>query len=249
MSNSFKCFIVASALLSFYGISLAETMQQPPAGRGPAAMKKQRSELSNPEKRLALMKQTLSLTDDQVARIRPIIVAEQAELEKLRGDSTLNRDQRRVKLQELNKGTSDNVRELLTPEQQTKQDSIKAKIAENRSKTRGARPGAVPVEFTPEKRIVRLTEHLALTLEQQDKIMPILQDEYTQLKTLPGNDTYNRDQRRAKLQQLTQETNSKIMPILTPEQQKKYKETREKIIDRRSQKKRGGEKGLEREPK
>ncbi len=248
MSNVLVITIVTASLTLFAGLSLAETMPVPTAGRGPAVMKKSKGELADPDNRLKLMKESLALSDEQVTKIRPLIVAEQAELEKLRGDSTLNRDQRRAKLQELNKSTSEKVRELLTPEQQKKQDAIKAKITENRAKARSSRPaGGVPAEFTPEKRIVRLTEHLALTKEQQQQIMPLLQDEYTQLKTLPANDSYNRDQRRAKLQQITQETNARLMPLLTPEQQKKYKETREKIIDRRSQKKRGGEKGQERE--
>jgi Spy/CpxP family protein refolding chaperone len=209
-------------------------------------MNKSIGERSDPERRLAMLQERLSLTAEQIVRIRPILAAEQAELEKLRGDNSLNRDQRRARLQELNKNTSEKVRDVLDPEQVKKYNAIRAKISESRASNRGGRPMEIPAEFTPEKRLARLSERLDLTGEQQEKLLPILQAEYAELQKLPGNDSFNREQRRAKLQQITQETNARVMPLLTPDQQKKYQESREKLIDRRAKKKKGGEKGLER---
>lgn len=242
MSNKMTTLAAALLLAAFSTGASAETNQAPPPGKGPAAMMKSKGELSNPDNRLQLMKTNLGLSDQQVAQIRPIIVAEQAEIEKLRGNSTLNRDERRAKLEALNKNSSAKIRVLLTAEQQQKYDGIKSKITENRANARGNKPATPPVEFTPEKRIVRLTDHLALTKDQQAQIMPILEDEYGKLRELPANDTYNRDQRRARLQQITAETNAKLIPLLTPEQQKLYQDTKATMIDRRSQKKRTQEK-------
>lgn len=233
---------IAAVTAAFATISSAEPVQPSPQGRGPAAMRAPRGDFGNLESRLSLMKERLALSEEQTAAIKPLIEAEQQELEKLRGDSSMNRDQRRAKLQELNKATSEKIREKLTPEQQAKYDTIKTKIAENRGKVRSAQPGVVPAEFTPEKRLARMNSYLDLSKEQQDKMLPILQDEYAELQKLPGNDSYNRDQRRAKLQQITKETNAKLMPILTPEQQKKYVTAKDRIADRRSQKKRAMEK-------
>ena len=237
---------VAIILTSLAGAAMAESGQPVPPARGPAMLNKARGERSDPDRRLALLREALGLSDDQVARIRPVIVAEQGELQKLRGDNTLNRDQRRVKLQELNKATSGKIREMLDPGQQKKYDEIKSTITENRTKNRGARPGEIPADFSPEKRLARLNARLDLTKEQQEKLLPILQEEYGELKKLPANDTYNRDQRRARLQELTQATNARILPLLTPEQQKKFQDSRTRMIERRAQKKKGGEKGLER---
>lgn len=243
MSKKSGILTVAALLTFLSGISMAETVQSPPPpGKGPASMMRQRGELADPDNRLRLIREKLGLSDEQATKIKPILVAEQAEIEKLRGNSSLNRDQRRAKLEELNKGTSEKIRKELTEEQQKKYDAIKAKITETRAKSRGSKPGTQPIEFTPDKRLARLTEHLVLTKEQQDQIKPILEGEYVKLKELPANDTYNRDQRRARLQEITGETNTKIMPILTPEQQKKYRQARDTIIDRRSQKKRSTEK-------
>jgi len=242
MSNKVTLLAAALLLAAFSAGASAETSMAPPPGKGPAAMMKPKGELGDPDKRLQLMKTNLGLSAEQVAQIRPIIVAEQAEIEKLRGDSTLNRDQRRAKLEELNKDSAGKIRVLLTPEQQLNYDATKDKITENRSKARSKRPGTPPVEFTPEKRLARLTDHLKLSKEQQVLIMPLLENEYSQLKELPANDSYNREQRRARLQQITGETNAKMMMLLTPEQQKHYTETKATMIDRRSQKKRSTEK-------
>lgn len=242
MSRKSGILAVAALLTFFSGISMAETVQPPPPGRGPASMMKQKGEFADPDRRLRLLRENLGLTDEQAAKIRPVIAAEQAEIEKLRGNSSINRDQRRAKLEELNRGTSEKIRKELTEEQQQKYDAIKTKITEKRSRTRGNTPGTPPVEFTPEKRLARISERLTLTKEQQAQIKPILESEYEKLKELPANDAYNREQRRARLQEITGETHSKIMPLLTPDQQKLYKQTRESIIDKRAKKKRSTEK-------
>ena len=54
-------------------------------------------------------------------------------------------------------------------------------------------------------------------------------EEYGQLETLRGNDAYNREQRRAKLQSLHEATYGKINAVLTPEQQKKHDEIKQRI--------------------
>lgn len=242
MSRRTGIIAAASLLTALSGVASAESIQAPSPGKGPAAMMKPKGELSDPDNRLRLIHERLNLSDEQAAKIHPVLVAEQAEIEKIRGNSTLNRDQRRTKLEELNRETSEKIRKELTEEQQKKYDSIKDKISETRSKARSSKPGTPPVEFTPEMRLARLTEHLNLSKDQQEQIKPILENEYTRLKELPGNDSYNRDQRKAKLKEITGDTHSRITPILTPEQQKKYRQTRETITDRRSQKKRDTEK-------
>jgi Spy/CpxP family protein refolding chaperone len=88
--------------------------------------------------------------------------------------------------------------------------------------------------YDPDRRLELMTQNLKLTKEQQDKISPILKEEFTQLEALKGNDTYNRDQRRAKLQELNQATFEKIKPILTPEQMKRHDDVKQIIKERRS---------------
>ena len=230
--------IALSALLAVNALAApAQTESAPPAGRGPAAMNRGKSAQFGPEYRLERMTQQLHLTAEQQAAIKPILAEEQTELQGLRGNDSYNRDERRSRLQELNSTTYGKIKPILTPEQQKTHESAKLKITENRSKKRTTRPGPNPGENTPEMRLQRLTLDLGLTAGQQNRIKPILADESSRLEALRGNDTYNREQRRAELLKLNQGTSEKIRSILTPEQQNSYASIQQKIVERRSQNK------------
>ncbi len=74
--------------------------------------------------------------------------------------------------------------------------------------------------FSPEERLKRMTEQLTLTQEQQDKIKKIFEDgreEMGKLRDLPE------DQRREKGREFFKAQSEKVMGVLTPEQQEKYK--------------------------
>ncbi|MBT0665200.1 hypothetical protein KI809_12910 [Geobacter pelophilus] len=86
----------------------------------------------------------------------------------------------------------------------------------------------------PDKRLNLMTRNLGLTKDQQQKIRPILEEEAAQLNALRGNDSYNRDERRAQLQQLNEATYEKIKPYLSPDQQKKHELARQTIKENRS---------------
>jgi Spy/CpxP family protein refolding chaperone len=217
---------------------LAQTEQTPdPTVRGPVAKGRAGLNQDMPDRRLNLMTRNLGLTKEQQQKIKPILEEEASQLDLLRGDDSYNRDERRAKLQQLNELTYEKVKPLLTQDQQKKHEMAKQIIKDKRSKQRDTKAGQKMTTNDPDSRLARLTQDLGLTKEQQDKIKPILQDEFIQLEKLPGNDTLNRDQRRIKLQQLNDETYAKIAPVLTPEQKKKHDEIRQKISERRSLKK------------
>lgn len=78
-------------------------------------------------------------------------------------------------------------------------------------------PGA---RMNPEERLKRMTEALSLTPEQQDKIKAIFEggrEEMAKLRDVPE------DQRREKFGEFMKAQNEKVMAVLTPEQQEKYK--------------------------
>src|SRR4051794_12678063 len=84
----------------------------------------------------------------------------------------------------------------------------------------GAGGGPGGGRFNPEERLKRMTEQLTLTQEQQDKVKKIMEDgreEMGKIRDLPE------DQRRDKFREFMQGQNEKIMAVLTPEQQEKYK--------------------------
>jgi len=96
--------------------------------------------LMDPERRLSHLTQDLKLTDEQQAKIKPVIAEEFAQLDKLRGDDKLNQAERRTRLQELNQQSYDKIKTVLTTEQLAKYDAIKLKIKERRNLKKSAPP-------------------------------------------------------------------------------------------------------------
>jgi Spy/CpxP family protein refolding chaperone len=69
----------------------------------------------------------------------------------------------------------------------------------------------------PQSHLDRLTKKLDLTQEQQDKILPILQDKHKKMDSL-----------RLQMKALRNEAMAQVEVQLTPEQQEKFQEAREK---------------------
>lgn len=73
-------------------------------------------------------------------------------------------------------------------------------------------------------RLEWLSKELNLTDEQKAKIKPILADEGKQMRTVHEDTSLSQQQKRGKLMQLHETTDSQINDVLTPEQQKKFAE-------------------------
>ena len=89
------------------------------------------------------------------------------------------------------------------------------------------RPAARERPFDPEKRLARMTTHLALTADQQAKLRPLLAAEAEAMQTLDAT-ALTRAQRRKQMRELRQANRAKIAAILTPEQREKLAQARHK---------------------
>ncbi|MDH4194117.1 MAG: DUF1682 domain-containing protein [Nitrospirota bacterium] len=69
----------------------------------------------------------------------------------------------------------------------------------------------------PQAQLEHLTKKLDLTKEQQDKILPIIEDKHQKMEAL-----------HSQMKEFRQQAMGKIEAELTPEQQKKWKEMQEK---------------------
>lgn len=118
-------------------------------------------------------------------------------------------------------------------------------FADNTSGTGwGAGPGMRRGSGKPGRDIVGLrletmTRRLNLTADQQAAIKPILEDEGAKFKELRADGKLTRDELKVKIQELREATFAKILPILTPEQQKKHEALRKEALERRNS--RGGQ--------
>lgn len=67
--------------------------------------------------RLEMMKEQLSLTPEQVEKIKPILEKDREKLTALRSDEALTQEQKRAKMQEIIKASAEEIKPILTPEQ------------------------------------------------------------------------------------------------------------------------------------
>jgi periplasmic protein CpxP/Spy len=79
-----------------------------------------------------------------------------------------------------------------------------------------------------QSKLQEISTELNLTDDQKDKIKPVLQDEFKQLKAVKDDASLSPDQRQAKAKEIHESTKSQINSFLTPDQQKKLGEMREK---------------------
>lgn len=90
----------------------------PPAGerpdRGP------RGGRMDPAERLKNLKEKLGLSDEQTEKVKAIFEKHRGEFAKLREDQSMKPEEKRPKMQELRKAEMEEVKGVLTPEQQEK---------------------------------------------------------------------------------------------------------------------------------
>ena len=77
------------------------------------------------EHQLQRMRETLNVTDDQVAKIRPILETREQQLKDLRANYSLPQGEARAKAAEIRKSTRKQIQHVLTPEQKQKQKALR----------------------------------------------------------------------------------------------------------------------------
>ncbi len=110
----------SSILLLCFALAGATTMA-PAAEPAPAA-----ASPVEPAVRLQELSARLDLTADQKTKITAILRQEAADLRVLKDDSSLRRLQRLRRAREVNQKAAEQIRALLTPEQQPKYDELRA---------------------------------------------------------------------------------------------------------------------------
>jgi periplasmic protein CpxP/Spy len=77
-------------------------------------------------------------------------------------------------------------------------------------------------------KLQELSTELNLTDDQKTQLKPVLQDEFKQLKALHDDASLSPDQKKTKATEIHESAKSQINSILTPDQQKKLGEMKEK---------------------
>jgi periplasmic protein CpxP/Spy len=91
----------------------------------------------DPARRTEHLTSKLKLTADQQAKVQEIFKSEQAQMQAMRNDSSMSREDRRTKMMDIHKTSTDQVRALLDATQQKKWD----KMQDNREQRRNRHNG------------------------------------------------------------------------------------------------------------
>jgi len=95
------------------------------AGGAPPTAQRARPARGQVERELQRMSQALNLTDDQVAKIRPILQIRNKQLKDLRANSSLPQGYARTKATAIRKSARRQIDLILTPEQKEKQKAMR----------------------------------------------------------------------------------------------------------------------------
>ncbi|MDI1250217.1 MAG: hypothetical protein PSV13_15250 [Lacunisphaera sp.] len=114
-------------LLAVPFLHAADEPATPPPGDGP---KHERRGPGGPGAMMQQAVKELGLSAEQEAKWKEIGKQERTALEALRADTTVEKKDKRAKMQEINQGFADQRRALLNADQQTKFDDMRAKMRE-----------------------------------------------------------------------------------------------------------------------
>jgi len=84
----------------------------------------------DPAKRAAMLAKRLNLNSEQQSKVEDIIKSEQSQMEGVHSDTSLSKEDRRSKMMDIHKSSSDQIRGLLDPDQQKKWDEMQSKQQE-----------------------------------------------------------------------------------------------------------------------
>jgi len=79
-----------------------------------------------PEAQLDRLAQQLNLTDDQKAKIKPILEDQAKQFQTLRDDTSVSPEDRRSQFMQIRENTSKKIRAVLDPDQQKKYDEMES---------------------------------------------------------------------------------------------------------------------------
>jgi septal ring factor EnvC (AmiA/AmiB activator) len=90
---------------------------------------------------LASLTTSLNLTSDEQAKIRPILEDEHAKIHAIRKDASVSKDDQKAKNKTIRDGANQQIRALLTPDQQQTFDGLSKKGQDKNGSSSPAAPG------------------------------------------------------------------------------------------------------------
>jgi len=155
---------------------------------------------------LAYLSKALNLTDDQKAKIQPILDQNAPQLKAIRQDA-------HAKTKAVRDSMEAQIRPLLTPEQQQQFDQLKTRLAEHHHGR---------FEHRIDHKVAKLTKALNLTSDQQTQVKATLEAARPQFKEIWKNASLSKDDKINQTKTVRADTRAKIRALLNPDQQQQF---------------------------
>jgi DNA polymerase/3'-5' exonuclease PolX len=167
----------------------------------------------SPDQAAQRLAERLSLTEQQKSTVQSYLEDQRSQMQVLRNDTALTREQRAQRAREITQQTRDKVQSILTVEQRQRAEDLRDQ-ARQRFQERAS------------EQFDRTARLLDLTPEQKDQMQSYLEGQRTQLQTLRDNTALTQEQRRQQARAIGEQTRSNIRSLLNPPQQQKLDDLR-----------------------
>ena len=154
-----KTLIAATFVLALFSLALGTALAQddkdtPPAQGQPSGEGQSQGTgrhmghrgMPTVDDQLKHLTQQLSLTADQQAKLKPILQDQQAQMEKLHSDSSLSREDRFSKMEELRQNSDTQIKSVLTDDQQKSFDKLREEQRSHMGKWHKGGGSAAPAD-------------------------------------------------------------------------------------------------------
>lgn len=207
--------IIASALVLSLSIGAVQAQSTPA---------KEKKEFKKDKK--AGHMQDLNLSEDQKARMKTIREAQRAEMKAMK-DASLTKEQSKAKRKEIHEKYRSQVQAVLNAEQKAKMEQMQAKRKEagknGQFKKERRADGAKGLNRIKGQSFGR---NLDLTTEQQAKMKAIREEYKGQIEALRADKSTDKDQKRARMQELMKNQQAQMKSVLTKEQIEKLESSK-----------------------
>ncbi len=120
------CFLALSLAALAYTITPAAVAQDNGSNQEQSAPEHGHRNF-DPAKRAEMLGKQLNLTTDQQGKVLDVLKSEQSQMQSLHSDSSLSQEDRRSKAMDIHKTSNEQIRALLTPDQQKKFDEMQSR--------------------------------------------------------------------------------------------------------------------------
>jgi Spy/CpxP family protein refolding chaperone len=114
----------------------AQSQEQVPAA-GQETSRHGGHRMHSVDDQLKRMTKKLNLNDEQQSKVKAVLESQQSQMQQLRNDSSVSREDRFAKMRELHENSNSQIRAALNDEQQKKFDEMQAKRRERMERHKG----------------------------------------------------------------------------------------------------------------